>query len=231
MPRVVAIVQARMGSARLPGKSLMTLAGRPMLAHVLERAASVEGVEEVVLATSVNERDTPLARLAGDLGFRCWRGSEHDVLGRYAAAAKGVGADLVMRITGDCPFTAPDVCQLVLQTIKREPWWDYVSNDTLMSGYPDGTDCEVFRYESLLRANAMATDHKDREHVTPWLRRHSAKVTVHAVGCDYRNVKLSVDSPEDLDRARRVFGFLAPGAFSFEDTLLAYRCYERGVLR
>lgn len=219
-PMVLAIIQARMGSARLPGKSLMQLAGRPMLAHVLDRVRAVGGVSGVVLATSVNERDTPLADLAEGMGVRVWRGSEHDVLGRFAAAAAAFEADAVMRITGDCPFTAPDVCERVLQTLREEPWWDYVSNDTLCSGYPDGLDCEVFTTLALERADKAATAHMDREHVTAWMRRNLPRQTVRSSE-DHRALKLSVDAAEDLERARRIFGYLKDGAYSFSATLNA----------
>lgn len=221
--RVIAVVQARMGSSRLPNKSMMPLAGRPMVHHVLERAAAISGVAEVVLATSLNDRDTPLANLARDLGFRFWRGSEHDVLGRFAAIARATQADTIIRITGDCPFLAPEVCHKVLSTAREEPWWDYVSNDVDRSGYPDGTDCEVFGRLSLERADAESFDHNDREHVTPWMRRNLSQRTVHSTGEFLGHVKLSVDCEENLQCARTLALYIPIGDFSLPTTMRAYR--------
>ena len=222
--RIVAIVQARVGSSRLPGKSLMPLSGRPLVAHALERVSCVCGVDEVLLATSLSERDAPLARLARDLGYRFWRGSEHDVLDRFAHAARYAEADLVVRVTGDCPFLAPEVCSRVVAVAREEPWWDYVSNDTTQSGYPDGTDCELFSRLTLERAAASAVHHMDREHVTPWMRRHLPVRIVHSTQDWGRDMKLSVDCAEDLALVRRVAGFLNHGGdFSLLATSAAYR--------
>lgn len=218
---VVAIVQSRMGSSRLPGKALKPLAGRPMLQHVLERALHIRGVNHVVLATSLNERDTPLVDLAADVvGIPVYRGNEHDVLGRFAFVAEEMRADYVIRLTGDCPFLAPDVCEAVLTVATTETRWEYISNDTTCSGYPDGFDCEVFPLFSLQRAHAFATSHLDREHVTPWMMRHLLRRTVTAPEPLERE-KLSVDCEQDLIRARRIFGYLENGDFSSRGTLAA----------
>lgn len=199
------------------------LAGRPLAAHVLERVRAVRGIDDIVLATSVNDRDEPLAVLAADMGYRAWRGSEHDVLGRFVGAAAALHADIVMRITGDCPFTAPEVCERVLCTaLSGDPWADYVSNDVTSSGYPDGTDCEVFTMLALLRANVSVTDRLDREHVTPWMKRNLPSKVVRSFE-DWGHLKLSVDCEEDLLRARSIFGYLPPCAFALRDTLVAWQ--------
>lgn len=222
--RVVAVVQARTGSSRLPGKSLMSLAGRPMLEHVLERVLAVRDVHEVVLATSVAQRDRPLMEVAFRLGIRTCFGSEWDVLSRVRDAAQFTKADAVMRVTGDCPFFAPDVAQAVLAAFfSTRP--DYVSNDTEMSGYPDGTDTEVFTREALERADSCAVRREDREHVTRWIRLSpccSRGVVMCASG-DHSALKLSVDRHDDFERAQRIHRFLPRGAFMLEDTLAACR--------
>src|SRR6267142_2811051 len=128
--RVVAVVQARLGSTRLPGKALEDIAGRPMLAHVLARTASVPGVDQVVLATTKRSEDDALASLSRDLGIACTRGSTDDVLDRFHSTLLSYPAGVVLRVTGDCPFLDPMVVQLVLDAFVRSAGTvDYVSNE------------------------------------------------------------------------------------------------------
>lgn len=226
--KIVIVAQARMGSSRLPGKALMPISGRPMLEHVLRRAQAVAGVNETVLATSVNERDTPLADLAWAVGCGVVRGDEHDVLGRYLAALEALRADVVMRVTGDCPLLCADVCEAVLRRALEQPCYDFVTNDTEQSGYPDGTDCEVMTAWALRQADRYATTASDREHVTRWIRRHIPTVVVsapEALRCPSR-WKLSVDSQADLDRVRRISGWLPAGAYTLAETARAVRSAE-----
>src|SRR4051812_8636327 len=170
--RVVCIIQARMGSSRLPGKSLRALRGRPLIAHVIERAKAIPGVDRVVLATSIAPRDEPLGVYVESLNVPVFYGDELDVLRRYAQAAAEHQADVIMRVTGDCPFLDPFVARDVLCAYLDNPLQaQYVSNDTLTSGYPDGTDVEVFSRAVLDYAHVHAKDREDREHVTAFMRR------------------------------------------------------------
>lgn len=221
----VGIVQARVGSSRLPGKALLPIAGRPLLDHVLERVEHVSGLSARVFATSVAERDGPLADLAAHRGWLVTRGSEHDVLGRFVAAVRMVEADAVMRLTGDCPLLCPEVCALVLRAYA-ETYHDYVSNDTRVSGYPDGTDCEVFSISALRTADLHAVDGRDREHVTPWISRE-LRTQIVSSPTDWRRYKLSVDTEEDLRYVRRVRSHLQDGKFTLSDTLEAAAALER----
>lgn len=195
----VCIVQARLGSSRLPGKCLKTLAGTPMIEHVLRRARAITGVDTVVLATSLADRDTPLAEyVERALRVQVYRGSEHDVLERFYWVADWMQADTILRVTGDCPFLAPDVATAVL-TAYRETnplGAQYMSNDTTASGYPDGTDVEVFSRTLLDRAYSDATLAADREHVTPWMRRMATTGMIQAPQ-DWSPHKLSVDREDD----------------------------------
>ena len=227
MSVVVAIVQARMGSARLPGKSLQPIAGRPMLAHVLARALSVKGVDRVVLATSSHPRDAALVALAESLGVPAYAGDEHDVLSRYATVASALGATVVMRLTGDCPLLAPEACEAVLGLYRSEPvaFERFASNDTTCSGYPDGTDCEVFSRALLQIADATlpkraAWSHGHREHVTSWMRQVVACRTLPYAGRPVA-LKLSVDTPADLEAVRRIHGHLSAGQYGLAATLSA----------
>jgi len=206
---------------------MRAIAGRPMLAHVIARAKTIVGVDEVILATSDLVRDSPLEWVADDLGVRVVRGSEHDVLGRFVQVADLVQPDVVMRITGDCPLFAPDVAARVLADYLdiMEPDVDYVSNDTTQSGYPDGTDVEVFSVAALRAAHHnvqphAAWVHGDREHVTTWIRR-SLETRVVRCEQDWRHLKLSVDRLEDLDVVSRIFGCFDGEDFSLDATLRA----------
>lgn len=219
--KTVVVIQARFGSSRLPGKALLSLAGRPLLAHVLERAQAIRDVDAVWLATSEAARDEALVTLGLHHGVRVWAGSEWDVLTRVRDAAACAKAEVVVRLTGDCPFLAPEVCADVIGAFfATSP--DYIWNDTARSGYPDGLDCEVFSREALELACAQATDRSDREHVTPWIRRHLRSGVVLCPHGSYSSIKLSVDTPENFQAAQHVHRYLAPRAFSMADTLAAY---------
>lgn len=219
--RVVAIVQARLGSSRLPGKALLTLGGRPLIAHVLERARAIAGVSEVILATSENYRDQSLVQAAVAQGIRSFCGSEWDVLGRMRAAAEWARADAVMRLTGDCPFLDPAICDEVLSAFHATSP-DYIWNDTHRSGFPDGLDAEVFTREALELAATQAIDRGDREHVTPWMRRELRCGVVVCADGDHSALKLSVDTREDFERAQAIARALPLGDFSLRATLAAY---------
>ena len=169
MSKTVAVIQARLGSRRFPGKSLAVLHGRPMIQHVIERVQRI-GVDEVVVA--IPSKDIKLSNFVKSLNVSVVLGSERDVLGRLWMAASFHGADVVMRVTGDCPLWMPEAGKQVLagfRTNDRQYW----SNDTTQSGWPDGTDTEVFSRQILdrsYRARSTATAY-DLEHVTSWMRR------------------------------------------------------------
>ena len=206
MGGIVTIVQARAGSSRLPSKFAKPIAGRPMLVHVLERASAIG--YPVWLATSEAERDDAVTDIATQMGLPVYRGIEWDVLGRMAACAQQADAWIVVRVTGDCPLLAPDTARDVIALYCQTG--GIASNDTACSGWPDGLDVEVFPAGDLYEAAASATDRHDREHVTPWLRRHRSHAILPCVD-DYRGVKLSVDTQGDLDRVRAIMGHLTDG--------------------
>jgi spore coat polysaccharide biosynthesis protein SpsF (cytidylyltransferase family) len=234
--RVVAVVQARLGSSRLPGKALEEIAGRPMLAHVLARAAAVRGVDHVVLATTVKPEDDALADLARRLGVVTTRGKVDDVLDRFHAALLEHPAEVVVRLTGDCPLLDPRVVELVLDAyVRSEGTLDYVSNVDPPT-YPDGLDAEVFSSQSLERAWREARRPSDREHVTTYIRDHrdSFRQANVAHREDLSAHRWVVDTAADLAFARRVYMWLAgPGAEIFgmtEVLALLRRRPELGAL-
>ena len=165
---IVAIIQARCGSTRLPNKVMMDIASQPMFSRVVQRARQAKTLTEVVLATSTDPRNEPLVTLAKRLGIRCFRGSELDVLDRFVGAAHAFDADVVVRLTADCPLLDGAVIDRIVQVFQGTIGVDYVSN-TLECTYPDGLDVEVASREALMRAHAEARIPSEREHVTPYI--------------------------------------------------------------
>lgn len=170
MEKVVATIEARMTSSRLPGKVLLRAGGISMLEHLVRRLQSVESIDEIVLATTINDADIPLINLAKSLNILYFRGSEEDVMQRVIEAASFANADLVVEITGDCPIIDPNIVEQTIQMFKVHNV-DYVSN-TIIKSYPDGMDTQVFRLDTLKRSAAMTNNRLDHEHVTLHIRNH-----------------------------------------------------------
>ena len=197
--RTIAVIQARMGSTRLPGKVLRSLGGRPALAWVVERARRIEGVDGTVVATSTDAADDRIAAWCAENGVPVHRGSEADVLDRYVTAARQEGADAVVRITGDCPLLDPAESARVVRLFESTPGCDYASN--LDPPFlPDGLDTEVVRASVLERLAREVHDPASREHVTHFIRIHPERFRTAAVDDprDLSDVRLTLDEPEDL---------------------------------
>ncbi|MBC8431759.1 MAG: aminotransferase class III-fold pyridoxal phosphate-dependent enzyme [Desulfobacterales bacterium] len=203
---IMAIIQARMGSTRLPGKVLADINGRPMLWHVVHRVQSAKSIDHVVVATSVNPADDPVAGYCLDNGYRYFRGSETDVLDRYYQAAKQFKAETVVRITADCPLMDPLVVDKVVKTFLKGDY-DYVTN-TLRYTFPDGIDVEVFSFPALKTAWQEAKSPLEREHVTPYLR-NSGRFRIcnveNEVDLSNRYLRWTVDEPSDLEFIRALY--------------------------
>jgi spore coat polysaccharide biosynthesis protein SpsF len=197
--RTVVILQARMGSSRLPGKVLMDLGGKTVLEHCLERAGRIPSADVVCLATSELKGDDPIAETVERLPDTVlYRGSEHDVLSRYYEAARATQADIVMRLTCDCPLIDPAVCEAVLE-LRRTTGAPYASNTTPRD-WPHGLDCEAFTFDILKDAASQAVDAYDREHVTPWIKRRAGTRAVHleGPGGPAAEQRWTLDYPEDI---------------------------------
>lgn len=211
--RVVAVIQARMGSTRLPGKVLLPLGGRSLLAHVVERAARARGVDEVRVATSELPGDDAIVREAAACGAGVTRGSEQDVLARYAQAAQEADAAVVVRITSDCPLLAPELVERAVAQLAAERA-DYVSN-TRKRSFPRGLDVEVLRREVLDAAAREAREPAEREHVTPfvWRRPERFRLADLVARADEQapGVRLTVDEPADYAAVCAVAQHLPPG--------------------
>tara|TARA_R110000751_G_scaffold67156_3_gene137047 strand:+ start:404 stop:1060 length:657 start_codon:yes stop_codon:yes gene_type:complete len=192
---VLAIVQARLGSTRFPGKVLADINGKPMIVHVLNRAREIPGVDLVVAA--IPRGEVRLEQVIRNAGVFPVLGDEHDVLSRFMDATNGRDVDTIVRLTGDCPALDPAVAGSTLDLFLRSaPRIDFASNDTTLSGYPDGWDTEVFSLSALQQASARAKG-SDREHVTSWMRKNLTFETLKA-DQPWVGPKLSVDTPDEL---------------------------------
>ena len=206
---MVALVQARMGSARLPGKVLKSIIDKPMIELLLTRLSQSSELNEIVVATSEEVQNDKLQSVVESLGYQCTRGSENDVLNRFYESAKLLKADVVIRITGDCPLvdsTLVDECVRGYQ--KSEV--DYFSNIDPVT-YPDGLDIEVMSFASIERANNETDSDFDREHVTPYIRNSDSfsKSSMTHIE-DLSNQRWSVDEPEDLVVITNIFKHFSP---------------------
>jgi glutamate-1-semialdehyde 2,1-aminomutase len=207
--KTVAIIQARMGSARFPNKVMQPIGGVPMIELLLRRLARASKVDQIVLATSVDSRNRLMVDHVRKLGYEVYEGSENDVLDRYYRAAVAAGADVVVRITGDCPLIDAGLVDRVVATLKAGGA-DYASN-VAPATYPDGLDTEVFSFATLATTWQDATQPREREHVTPYMRESGRFRAVNlAHDEDWSGERWTVDEPPDFEVVRNVFGHFAP---------------------
>jgi len=217
---VVAVIQARMGSRRLPGKSLAEIEERPMLWHVIHRVKRATLIDRVVVATSTATADDAIERMCRENNVPCYRGSEYDVLDRFYHAARAEKAAQVVRITADCPLIDPEVIDRVVRRFQRGDL-DYASN-AMVRSYPDGLDTEIFSFSALERAWHEAGKASEREHVTPYLRSEkfrTANVESGSISM-YQHYRWTVDEVEDLEFIRAVYkAFRGQESFGMKDVL------------
>lgn len=210
---VVAVVQTRVTSSRLPGKVLKPLAGAPLIRRVIERVLRIEGVDAVVVALAEGAaHDAVIPALEG-LNVKVVRGSETDVLARTAAAARAVKAATVMRITSDCPLIDPQASARVLAAyVAGRPSGIRYARTAFDSGYPHGFDTEVFDADALYEAEAKASDPYEREHATPyiWRRPKQFPATLIDAQPNRRDWRLVVDTPDDYRLIAAIYDALYP---------------------
>ena len=222
---VVAIIQARMRSSRLPGKTMADVEGKPMLWHVANRVQQVRRVDRVVIATSTAAADDVIAEFCKTFGIACHRGSETDVLDRFYQAARAEHADTVVRVTADCPLIDPAIIDQVIAQYQAGDL-DYASN-AMVRTYPDGLDTEVFSVAALETAWRDGHMSSDREHVTPYLRSgkfRTANLTNPDLTSTTGHYRWTVDEPVDLDFVRAVYAaFRDKPSFGMEDILQLVR--------
>jgi len=211
-------IQARMGSTRLPGKILRKLGGQETLAHVVDRARAAD-VGEVFVLTTMGPEDLPVVAWCASRGVRVSCGSSGDVLDRFWQCARHIEADHVLRVTADCPLLDPEVVRLVVER-HLGTGADYTSN-TLVETYPDGLDCEAFTRAALERSWNEGRLPSEREHVTPYLKKHPELFRLESVvhSEDLNHLRWTIDTPADEAFLDGVFRALGDGVFGMDRVL------------
>jgi spore coat polysaccharide biosynthesis protein SpsF len=215
--KIAAIIQARMGSTRLSGKVMKDIQGKTVLSHVIERVRQSKVIENIIIATTDNERDNIIEMEATKLGAKVFRGSEDDVLSRYYYAAKENDIDVIIRITSDCPLIDPNVIDEVT-ALYLEGQYDYVSNagpKSWQRTYPRGLDTEVFSIRVLESAFINSTEMYQREHVTPFIYEHSKKIYYYKNDVDYSSYRWTLDTEEDFELISNIYNRLYDGKHNF----------------
>lgn len=210
--KTVIIDQARMTSTRLPGKVMKEVLGKALLEYQIERLKRANEADELVIATTINDTDQPIVELCQRLGVAYYRGSEEDILSRYYEAATEFGADVVVRVTSDCPLIDPGVMDEVIGLyINNREKYDYVSN-TLARTYPRGLDTEVFSMVALEKAYREAWEQPEREHVTLFMYRRPEEFSLANYGnaADFSQHRWTVDTPEDFELIKLILQELYP---------------------
>jgi spore coat polysaccharide biosynthesis protein SpsF len=210
-PMILAILQARMSSTRLPGKVMADVVGAPMILRQIERLHRSQRLNRILVATSIDPSDDGLAAMLALHDIRVHRGPLDDVLARFEGALKAHPAEILVRLTADCPLADPEVIDATIDLLTARGL-DYAANTPAHRTYPKGLDVEVMRSDALLRAAREAKDPYEREHVTPYLYRHPEMFAQDFIsqGQDEGELRWTVDRPDDLEFVRAVYGALYP---------------------
>ena len=216
--KIIIIVQARMGSARLPGKILKEVRGRSLLDYQIERLRRVNGADDVIIATTVDSNNDPVVKLCEKINCLYFRGSEDDVLLRYYESAKEFNANYIVRINADCPLIDPRIVDKVINFFNiNSNEFDYVSN-ILEPSYPIGLHTEIFSIEALKKANDNSKDAEEREHVTPYIYRNPDIFRLGSVVLDdnLSHFRWTVDYPEDFILIEKIIKGVYPNNPDFD---------------
>ncbi|WP_375724546.1 glycosyltransferase family protein [Arcobacter sp. KX21116] len=204
---IIAIIQSRMGSSRLPGKVMKKIDNKILMEYQLDRVLASKRIDKVVIATSILKQDDVIENFCNDYGIECFRGSENDVLSRYYECAKYYKADIIVRLTADCPLVDPLIIDKVIDKFKEDNV-DYCGNTVPLetNTFPDGTDTEVFSMESLSKAYKEIKDFHFREHVTFqfWQNKEYSKTQLFNEK-NYSDYRITVDYPEDFEVVSFIF--------------------------
>jgi len=220
--RTVAIIQARMGSTRLPGKVMMDLEGKTILDRVVTRVRRATSLSDVVVATTDLPEDDAIVDECNRLGVKFYRGSSEDVLDRYYRAAAASEADAIVRITSDCPLVDPEtIDSLIWYSNNTPPPVDYISNVLDYRTYPRGLDVEYVSWSTLETAWKEAVDPAEREHVTLYIYRRPDQFSLSGMRFDddLSHLRWTVDTPEDLELVRKIYHALGRDDFDIDDVL------------
>lgn len=223
--KVVCIMQARVGSSRLPGKVLEEICGKTVIEHDINILKLVPNIDEIIIATTLEEQDDKIVDKANKLGVKYFRGSESDVLSRYYFSAKESNADVVVRVTSDCPCMDSRIIENIINEFKKcsiSENIDYISN-TVERTFPRGYDVEVFKFQSLEKAFLSASKDYEREHVTPYIYdlNNKFKISSYKHNVDCSKYRVTLDTQEDLQVIKAIYEelFNYKGYFSLQDVL------------
>lgn len=207
MPKVNAIVEARMGSKRLPGKTLMPIMGRPAIELLLERLTYAKKVNDIIVATTTNPEDNEIDRFCIDKGYKCFRGDSEDVLNRVYSAAVKHDTDVIVEVTGDCPLLDPWLIDECIGLFLNSDY-DYLSN-FIEQSYPPGVDVQIFTFKALEEMNRLAKAQKFREHVTLYVLKNPDKYKMYNVKAPreffYPDWHLELDEAKDYELIKKIY--------------------------
>ncbi|WP_017186828.1 cytidylyltransferase domain-containing protein [Alkalibacillus haloalkaliphilus] len=231
--KIVAIIQARMGSTRLPGKVLKPVLDKPLLAYQICQLKHSQLIDQLVIATTTSNRDDAIVEFCKSHGVQYERGSETDVLNRYEETAKKFNADVVVRLTSDCPLIDSTVVDSVIGHFLTNRAYDYVSN-TIKRTFPRGMDTEVFTYELLKEAEQNATLKREREHVTTYMTNLENKYNIgqYLAEQDYSDLRLTVDTIEDFQLVEKIIKAIRRqnGPFKLTDIIQLLQAHPDWIL-
>lgn len=215
--KIAAIIQARMGSTRLSGKVMKDIKGRTVLSHVIERVRQSKLIDEIIIATTIHERDNVIENEAIKCSAKVYRGSEEDVLSRYYLAAKENNIDIIVRITSDCPVIDSNVIDEIVNFYLKKKY-DIVTNagsDISQRTFPRGLDTEVFSFEVLEDAFNNGKEKYHREHVTPYIYENSNKIHYFKNDINYSMYRWTLDTEEDFELISEIYNRLYKGTHDF----------------
>jgi len=205
---IIAIIQARVGSTRLPNKVMKYLEDKTVIEHVISRVSKSRHIDEVFVATTIDENNLPLVQLCSSQNVRIFCGSEEDVLDRFYQLAKLIRPNHIVRVTADCPVIDPEIIDLIIENHLGLNS-DYTSN-TIVDSYPDGLDTEIFSFSSLERSWKEANLLSEREHVTPYIKKHPEIFSLNSIvsGINYADKRWTLDTESDYEFLKSIFKIL-----------------------
>lgn len=221
MKRIVVIIQARMGSTRLPGKVLKKIKGKTILYYVVERVKKSKMIDEIVIATTLNKRDNSIVKEAESLNVKSFRGNEEDVLSRYYQAAIKYHADVIVRITSDCPLIDAEIIdKIIIKHIENKA---YYTANIIERTFPRGLDTEVFNFNVLELANTQAKEKYHREHVTTFIRENPDRFKLQNIKAfdkiNRPDIRITIDTKEDFKLISKIIKNFKDIEFKIEDVI------------
>ena len=215
--KITVIIQARMGSTRLPGKVLMNISGKTVLYHVVDRVSQCRNIDDIIIATTTLDKDDLIVKEVEKIGCKYFRGSENNVLDRYYEAATFNKSDIIIRITSDCPLIDPLIADKIIEFYINNNY-EMVTNacsDSSKRTYPRGLDTEIFSYNVLKKAKENAKESYQLEHVTPYIYENTTNIFYYKNNIDYSKYRFTLDTEEDLKLIKEIYNNLYFGENNF----------------